>query len=71
MTQDFGTFIRANKDDLFYLNLNDRRMRFNNAQDPIYFLFDHVENRPMGQIAKEFVQDTFYEISKFISKAVR
>ena len=71
MTQDFGTLIRTNKSDLYYLNKKDERMRFNNSQDPIYFIFDHIENRPMGQIAKEFVHDTFYEIANFVSKAVR
>lgn len=71
MTQDFGTLIKTNKSDLYYLNKKDQRMRFNNSQDPIYFIFDTIENRPMQQLAKEFVQDTFHEIANFVSKAVR
>ena len=71
MTQNFGTLIKTNKSDLYYLNKNDQRMRFNNSKDPIYFIIDTIENRPMQQLAKEFVQDTFHEIANFVSKAVR
>ena len=67
---EFGTLIAQNKDSFEYLNKNDRRMRFNNSQDPIYFLFDHVENKPVSVLAKEFVEDTIYDICKFVSKVV-
>ena len=46
---DFGTLIAQNRDSFEYLNKNDRRMRFNNSQDPIYFLFEHVENKPVSK----------------------
>ena len=68
--QQFGTLIKFNKQDMHYLNRNDARMRFNNAGDPIYFAFDYIENRPMGQLAKEFVKETFNEIANFVSKAI-
>ena len=55
MSQQFGTLIKYNKQDMYYLNQKDTRMRFNNAGDPIYFAFDYVENRPLGQLAKDFV----------------
>lgn len=70
MTQ-FGTLIQANKESLVYLTKADKRMRFNNSQDPIYFVFDHIENRPVSVLAKEFVQDTFTDIANFVSKVVR
>ncbi|RAI11812.1 MAG: hypothetical protein DKM23_03240 [Candidatus Melainabacteria bacterium] len=67
----FGELIKANKDDFFYLNKKDRRMRFNNAKDPIYFAFDFIENRPLGDLAKDFVKDSLFEITNFVSKVVR
>jgi len=54
-----------------YLDKLDRQMRFNNAQDPIYFLFETVENRPLKKIAKDFVRDSFFEVVHFVSKVVR
>ena len=45
-------------------------MRFNNARDPIYYVFDCIENRPVSTLAKEFVKDTFFEITNFVSKVV-
>ena len=67
---DFGTLIAQNRDSFEYLNKNDRRMRFNNSQDPIYFIFDHIENKSVSTLAKEFVQDTIYDICNFVSKVV-
>ena len=67
----FGTLIAQNKDSLLYLNKNDRRMRFNNSKDPIYFAFDYIENRPVSTLAKEFVEDSVYEIKNFISKIIK
>jgi hypothetical protein len=57
-------------EDIQYLNKKDRRMRFNNSQDPIYYVFDCIENRPLGVLAKEFVKDTFFETVNFVSKIV-
>ncbi|MGN1124926.1 MAG: hypothetical protein ACI4SM_01945 [Candidatus Gastranaerophilaceae bacterium] len=67
----FGSLIKAHKDDFEYLNKKDRRMRFNNSKDPIYFAFDYIENRPLGDLAKEFVKDSIFEITHFVSKVVR
>ena len=46
-------------------------MRFNNARDPIYYVFDVLENRPIKTLAKEFVKDSFFEIANFVTKVVR
>ncbi len=56
--------------EIDYLKLKDKRMRFNNSQDPIYFVFDCIENRPLKVLAKEFVKDTFFEAVNFVSKVV-
>ena len=57
-------------EDYNYLAKSDRRMRFNNAKDPIYYVFDCIENRPIKTLAKEFVKDSFFDIAKFVSKVV-
>ena len=54
-----------------YLKNKDRRMRFNNSKDPIYYVFDCIENRPIKTLAKEFVKDTIKDtmsgVMKFVS----
>ena len=56
--------------EFLYLKNNDRRMRFNNSQDPIYYAFEVLENRTVPQLMGDFVKDSFFEISTFISKVV-
>lgn len=53
-----------------FIGKKDRRMRFNTSKDPIYYIFDCIENRPIKTLAKEFVKDTFFDIAKFVSKTV-
>lgn len=60
-----------NIEDYNYLAQKDRRMRFNNSRDPIYYVFDVIENRPISTLAKEFVKDSFFEVANFVSKVVR
>ncbi len=67
----FGELLAQQKDSLFYLNVQDRRMRFNNAKDPIYFAFDYIDNKPVSTLAKEFVEDSVYEVKKFISSIIK
>ncbi|MDR1168586.1 MAG: hypothetical protein LBK53_06850 [Heliobacteriaceae bacterium] len=76
----FGSLLRKknNKNDnifdtekIDYINKPDRRMRFNNSQDPIYYVFDVIENRPLKTLAKEFVKDSFFEIANFVTEIVR
>ena len=70
MATEFGTLISQNRENLVYLTKKDKRMRFNNSKDPIYFLFDYVENKPVSVLAKEFVKDTYEDICNFVSKVV-
>lgn len=78
----FGSLLRKRKkgsssakefniEDYNYLEKSDRRMRFNNSKDPIYYVFDVIENRPIRTLAKEFVKDSFFEAVNFVSKVVR
>ena len=57
-------------EDYSYLDKRDSRMRFNNSQDPIYYIFDCIENRPVTTLAKEFVRDSFFEVASFVLKVV-
>ena len=57
-------------EDYSYLDKRDSRMRFNNSKDPIYYIFDCIENRPISTLAKEFVKDSFFEAVSFVSKVV-
>ncbi len=52
------------------LERKDRRMRFNNSKDPIYYVFDCIENRPIPTLAKEFVKDSFRDVVNFVSMAI-
>ncbi len=57
-------------EDIKYLSKADRRMRFNNSRDPIYYVFDCIENRPIKTLAKEFVKDSFFEVANFVTRVV-
>lgn len=49
----------------------DLTMKFNNTTDPIYYVFEAIEERTVPQLMSDFVQDTFFEITNFISKVVK
>ena len=57
--------------DLYYLNKKDRQMRFNNAGDPIYAIFDRIDNRPLSKIAVDFVKELKDDSIRFISSIVK
>lgn len=54
-----------------YLSTTDSRMRFNNSRDPIYFAFECIENRSVGQLMGDFVKDSFFEVTRFVSKVTK
>lgn len=73
--QPFGTMTRRpsarrSVEEIQYLKKKDRRMRFNNSQDPIYYVFDCIENRPLTTLTKEFVKDSIFEVVNFVSRVV-
>ena len=73
--QTFGTLVKPTKrrkpvKEFSYLAKKDRQMRFNNGKDPIYYIFDCIENRPVSKLAKEFVEDAIFDVVNFVSKVV-
>jgi len=61
-----------NSNEFSYLRKNhDLTMRFNNSKDPIYFAFDYIENRSVGELMVDFAKDSFFEIAKFVSKVTK
>lgn len=56
---------------LFYLNKQDRQMRFNNGGDPIYAIFDKIDQRPLSKIAKDFVKELADDSIRFISTLIK
>lgn len=67
---DIRNITSANLEEYTFIGKNDRRMRFNNSKDPIYYVFDVIENRPIKTLAKEFVKDSLFEAINFVSKVV-
>ncbi len=55
----------------YYLNKQDRQMRFNNAGDPIYAVFDRIDNRPLSNIARDFVKELRDDSIRFISSLLK
>ncbi len=60
-----------NIEDYNFLAKKDRRMRFNTSRDPIYYVFNVIENRPIPTLAKEFVKDSFKDLARCITRVVR
>ena len=54
--------------DMKFLSKKDKRMRFNNAKDPIYYAFNVLDERSLVDLMKDFVNDTIFEVSSFVSK---
>lgn len=58
--------------DFNYLAANtDLTMKFNKSQDPIYFAFEHLEDRSVPELMSDFIQDSFFEITNFVSKVIK
>ena len=57
--------------EFYYLNKRDRQMRFNNSGDPIYAIFDKIDQRPLSKIAVDFVKDLKTDAIKFISTVLK
>ena len=57
--------------DLYYLNKKDRQMRFNNGGDPIYAVFEKMDNRPLANIARDFVKELADDSIRFISTLLK
>lgn len=55
----------------YFRNSKDMTMTFSNAKDPLYLAFEVLDERPLPKLMSEFVQDSFYEIAKFVSKVTK
>ena len=55
----------------YYLNKQDRQMRFNNGGDPIYAIFDKIDNRPLSKITKDFFKELADDSIRFVSSLVK
>ena len=57
--------------NFYYLNKKDRQMRFNNGGDPIYAIFDKIDQRPLAKIAKDFVKELKDDTIRFVSTMLK
>ena len=55
----------------YYLNKKDRQMRFNNGGDPIYAVFDRIDQRPLKNIARDFFKELRDDAIRFVSTALK
>ena len=55
----------------YYLNKKDRQMRFNNCSDPIYAVFNKIDERPLSKIAKDFVKELKDDTIRFVSTMLK
>jgi len=55
----------------YYLNKQDRQMRFNNGGDPIYAIFDKIDNRPLSNIARDFFKELADDSIRFVSTLLK
>lgn len=54
--------------EMKFIGKKDKRMRFNNAKDPIYYAFNVLDERSLVDLMKDFVNDTMFEFNSFVSK---
>ena len=52
----------------YYLKKKDKQMRFNNAKDPVYYIFDGMEDKPFKAVIKDFVKDIVGDVKKYYKK---
>ena len=55
----------------YYLNKQDRQMRFNNGGYTIYAIFDKIDNRTLSKIARDFVKELKDDSIRFISSIIK
>ena len=57
--------------DIYYLNKKDRQMRFNNGGDPIYAIFEKIDERPLSKIARDFLRELKDDSIRFVSTLLK
>jgi len=63
-----GTIDIPDDFDKYYLNKKDKQMRFNNAKDPIYHVFASIDRRPLKELFKGFLRETYTDTVKYLKK---
>ena len=43
-------------------------MRFNNAKDPIYHVFASIDRRPLSELFRGFVRETYKDAVRYLKK---
>ena len=56
---------------LYYLAKKDRQMRFNNGGDPLYTIFDKMDERPLSKLTVDFFKELRDDSIKFISSIIK
>lgn len=60
-----------NSNEFSYLKSSvDLTMQFSRARDPIYYAFDKLEDKSVPQLMSDFVRDSLFEITHFVSKVM-
>lgn len=57
--------------DIYYLKKKDRQMRFNNGGDPIYAIFEKIDERPLSKIARDFLRELKDDSIRFVSTLLK
>lgn len=58
-------------DNFNYFANTDLTMKFDSSKDPIYFAFDCLDNRSVPELMGDFIQDSFFQITNFVSKIAK
>ncbi len=56
------------KAKLDYMDTRSIVPSFRRTRDPIALAFEHIDNKPLNKLAKEFVKETFMDAICFICK---
>ncbi len=57
--------------ELYYLTKKDRQMRFNNGGEPLYAIFDKMDERPLSKLTVDFFKELRDDSIKFISSIIK
>jgi hypothetical protein len=57
--------------ELYYLTKKDRQMRFNNGGEPLYAIFDKMDERPLSKLIVDFFKELRDDSIKFISSIIK
>ena len=55
----------------YYLNKQDPQMRFNNGGDPIYAIFNKIDQRPLKNIVVDFFKELRDDTIRFVSTSLK